>query len=220
MTPTPAIAQQIDELAERVDRAVAEVQELDEPARAQALELKDAIEAFHRDGLIQMVRHLKADPRGKELLLELAGNLSVYTLFAMHGIVRTESADAAPDVSPSPKSSNGFVPLGDLRMAPGWRIGPLLAELTEAKPFRFDCDQMSVLLLLLDGAVHAFHNQCAHQGLPLDGGMVDREACTIACPWHGYRYDAVTGECLTGPHVRLQPIEIKVEQGRVHVKRA
>jgi nitrite reductase/ring-hydroxylating ferredoxin subunit len=208
----------MEEVAERVDRAVEKIQELDEPARGYGLELKSAIEAFHKDGLTRIVRHLRADARGKELLLELATDPAVYTLFAMHGIVRTEGAtEPAPPPAP-PKISSGFVPLGNLTMAPGWKSGPQVSELIEGKPFRLDIDEISILLLKLNGQVNAFRNECAHQGLPLDGGMVDREACTITCPWHGFRFDGTTGECLTNPQAQLERIEMKIEQERIQVR--
>lgn len=218
---TEDVTEQIDKLAEQVDNAVARVRELNEPARTQALDLKTAIEEFHKEGLVRIVRHLRADPRGKELLIELAEDQSVYTLFAMHGIVRTdaptEDAEPAPP-PPPPKISTGFVPLGDLLMAPGWKNGPQLTELVEGKPFRLDLEKTSILLLLLKGTVNAFRNECAHQGLPLDGGMVDAEACTITCPWHGFRYDGTTGECLTAPQAQLERVEMKIERGRVQVR--
>ena len=49
---------------------------------------------------------------------------------------------------------------------------------------------------LADGTVFAVPLFCPHQGLPLtcepDGqGM-------ITCPWHGYRFDVRTGECVSG----------------------
>ena len=172
--------------------------------------MKSVIEAFHKDGLTRIVRHLRADARGKELLMELAEDPSVYTLFAMHGIVRTDE--------PPARTKEAFVPLGDLLMPPGWKNGPLLSELTEGKPHRLDLDKMSVLILKLNGKVNAFRNECAHQGLPLDGGMVDHEACTITCPWHGFRFDAATGECLTAPQAQLERVDIKIEQGRVQVR--
>jgi nitrite reductase/ring-hydroxylating ferredoxin subunit len=207
----------IEEVAERVDRAVEKVQGLDEPARAQAMELKSAIEEFHKDGLTRIVRHLRADERGKELLLELATDPTVYTLLAMHGIVRADGA-SEPALPPLPKAPSSFVPLGNLTMAPGWKSGPRVSELTDGKPFRLDIDDTSILLLKLNGNVNAFRNECAHQGLPLDGGMVDREACTITCPWHGFRFDGATGECLTSPQAQLERIEMKIEQDRIQVR--
>lgn len=40
--------------------------------------------------------------------------------------------------------------------------------------------------------------RCPHRGGPL-------QACDglLICPWHGYRYDATTGECLDDPKLRL-----------------
>ena len=216
-TALDELAEQIDVRAQRVDNAVEQVNGLTESAREKALELKAAIEEFHKDGIIRMVRHLRADPRGKELLMELADDPSVYTLFAMHGIVRT---DNPPEPPPPPKTSTVFVPLTDLLLAPGWKNGPRMTDLVEGKPHRMDLEDRSILLLLIDGTVNAFRNECAHQGLPLDGGMVDPEACTITCPWHGFRFDASTGECLTAPQAQLERVELKIERGRIQVKAA
>ncbi|WP_299324233.1 Rieske (2Fe-2S) protein [Parasphingopyxis sp.] len=37
---------------------------------------------------------------------------------------------------------------------------------------------------------------CPHLGLPLDAEPDDDG--TITCPWHGYRFDIATGECVSG----------------------
>ena len=37
---------------------------------------------------------------------------------------------------------------------------------------------------------------CPHQGLPLSGDPDENGVLT--CPWHGYRFDAATGQCLSG----------------------
>lgn len=37
---------------------------------------------------------------------------------------------------------------------------------------------------------------CPHQGLPLTGAP-DADG-VITCPWHGYRFDAASGRCLSG----------------------
>ena len=58
-------------VAEAVDRAIAEADRLDGPARQAALQLRAALERFHKVGLSLMVSRLKADPAGKELLLDL-----------------------------------------------------------------------------------------------------------------------------------------------------
>ena len=85
---TAAAGDELERLAERVDAEVEAVEDLDPSSRERALALKRAVEAFHRAGLVAVVRRLKADQRGLELLLDLLAEPSVRALFAMHGIVR------------------------------------------------------------------------------------------------------------------------------------
>lgn len=100
----------------------------------------------------------------------------------------------------------------------GWVKGPATSELHNAKPFRWDIGETSVLLLRFDGRLQAFRNACAHQGLPLDGGVVDEDAGTLACPWHGFRYDCQTGECLTAPAAQLETFPVQIKDGHAWVK--
>jgi len=87
----------LEELAVQVDRAVEAIDSLDTDSRAKSLALKTAIESFHRAGLTTIVRRLKADGRGKELLFELVDDPAVRVLFAMHGLVRLPEAEPAPE---------------------------------------------------------------------------------------------------------------------------
>jgi hypothetical protein len=73
-------------LADRVDRALAEVAALEPAARAKAVAVRLAIEEFHKAGLTRIVRRLKEDPRGRDLLFELVDEPAVHALFAMHGL--------------------------------------------------------------------------------------------------------------------------------------
>lgn len=106
-------------LAERVDRAVAEVGSLEPGVRAKALALKSAIEEFHKVGLTKIVRRLKEDPRGKELLFELVDEPTVSALFSMHGLVRadvrTRVGRVIEMVRPTMQSHGGDVALVDVR---------------------------------------------------------------------------------------------------------
>ncbi|NJN19236.1 MAG: Rieske 2Fe-2S domain-containing protein [Oscillochloris sp.] len=88
--PMNDFSRDLDTLAEQVDRAMREVQKLENDARSKATDLKKAIEEFHKVGLTTIVQRLKNDPRGKELLFELVDDPLVYALFAMHGIVRAD----------------------------------------------------------------------------------------------------------------------------------
>jgi nitrite reductase/ring-hydroxylating ferredoxin subunit len=42
-----------------------------------------------------------------------------------------------------------------------------------------------------DGEVHALDARCLHVGGPLADGIVD--GWCVECPWHGWRYDLLTG---------------------------
>lgn len=49
---------------------------------------------------------------------------------------------------------------------------------------------------LADGSTCEVPVVCPHQGLPLDCEP-DADG-VMTCPWHGYRYDARTGRCISG----------------------
>ncbi|HXU47338.1 MAG TPA: NifU family protein [Thermoanaerobaculia bacterium] len=275
----------LDRLAERVDRALAAAETQEPAARERSREVRHAIEAFHKAGLIRIVRALKADPRGTELLLDLAADPTVYALFSMHGLMRADlrtrvvqaldlvrpylqshggdvelveltertvtlrltgachgcSMSATtlrqgveetlqthvPEIetiiasSGEPAEAAAFVPLEALRAggdAKGWLEGPAAGDVAEGRPYRFDTAEGSLVLLRFGEDLRAFRNTCAHQGLPLDGGIVDVASGTITCPWHGYRYDGLSGECLTTPQVRLEPFPLRIDGGTIYVR--
>ena len=104
-----------EKLAAAVDAKAAQVADLDPDARAAALELKEAIEAFHRPALVHIVRTLRDDPRGKELLFELVDDPNVRAIFALHGIIKpdimTRANIALDGVRPYLQSHGGDVEL-------------------------------------------------------------------------------------------------------------
>lgn len=235
MTPPEAATvsdeQTFQQLAEQVDRAITDAERLDPAAREAALRLKAALERFHKVGLTAIVSRLRSDPRGKELLFDLVDEPEVRALLLLHGLIRTppndQAADGAgaahvpaPEAPPKPTPIAAVIPLTSLkaRPLPGWTPGPPLADISETRPYRLDIRDTSVVLLRIGDDLQAFRNECAHQGLPIDGGLIDREARTITCPWHGFRFDCATGECLTSPHVQLEAVPVRVEQGIVHVQ--
>jgi nitrite reductase/ring-hydroxylating ferredoxin subunit len=61
------------------------------------------------------------------------------------------------------------------------------------------CDGDEVALFRLRGRVFAISNICPHEMSPLlAAGLVDREACTVACPLHGWTYEIETGRQVAG----------------------
>ena len=55
-----------------------------------------------------------------------------------------------------------------------------------------------VCLIRRGDQVSALRDECTHQGMPLSAGEVLPDG-TIECPWHGARFDCVTGALRRGP---------------------
>ena len=68
----------------------------------------------------------------------------------------------------------------------------------------------AVLLVKSKGKLYACERECPHQGAPLEGALL-KEAGTISCPRHGYRFDLATGACQEHPefNLRVYPVEIR-----------
>jgi nitrite reductase/ring-hydroxylating ferredoxin subunit len=68
------------------------------------------------------------------------------------------------------------------------------------------------------GAIYALNNVCSHQSGPVCSGILgprltggrpgamelDAATPVLACPWHGWEFDLLTGRALTDPHRRLR----------------
>jgi Fe-S cluster biogenesis protein NfuA/nitrite reductase/ring-hydroxylating ferredoxin subunit len=279
----------LEQLATDVQRTLDDVRGMPIDQRTRALALKEAVEAFHKAGLITIVKALKAHPQGNPLLLELVDDPGVFALFSLHGIVRsdvrTRVARVIENLRPYTQSHGGDVTLVDisedtvyvklsgacngcsmssvtlrngvesalkehvpeitrievvantpeesaaaaapalvsLSRAPKndeWIDGPLVSQLSTSRPFRVDLPEGRSLVLLLVGTdVKAYWNECAHLGLAIDGGMIDREHGTITCPWHGFSYDCASGECLSAPQAQLEPVPARLSpDGRVQLR--
>lgn len=283
-TAAPTLVEEnLDTLAAQVDQAVNEVRKLDTHAQKQALALKSAIENFHKVGLTRIVKQLKADPRGKELLFELVDDPAVYALLAMHGIVRadlkTRALRVLDMVRPYMQSHGGDVELVKIEGAiafvklqgacngcsmsavtlretvedallaqiaeikqvevvpndpgpalisvdslfanikeSGWVAGPLTSQVPPGSIYRLDRADDSYVIVNVANQLNAFRNSCAHMGLPLDGGLLDAENGTLTCPWHGWCYNAGTGECLTAPQAQLEPLPLQVTDGQIWLR--
>lgn len=281
-TPT-LINEEFETLAEKVDEAIAEVRALEDKAQNSAMNMKRAVEEFHKFGLIKLVQLLKSDEHGKELLFQAVDEPSIYALFAMHGIVRadvqTRVKRVIEMVRPYMQSHGGDVELVEVQsdtvyvrlhgacngcsmssvtlrngveealkehvpeiinievvpneptvgmialdtigVQKGWIAGPKIDEVESNRPYRMDTDDgTSIVIFKIENKFHAYRNQCAHQGLPIDGGLMDEESKTITCPYHGFCFDATSGECLTAPQAQLEPFPVRIVDGVVQVRPA
>ena len=95
--------------------------------------------------------------------------------------------------------------------APTWvDLGP---EAALDLPLAFDFGAGRFWLVRHGGALLAHSATCPHWLGPLEG--VDADGC-LTCPWHDFRFDAVTGRSADGRGLRLAPApRIIVEAGKV-----
>lgn len=231
----PDVTTDFETLAKAVDQAAEAVAALPEgAARDAALELKDAIEAAHKAGLVTIVQKLKGDEGGKKLLFELVDDPVVRMLFALHQIIRTAPPDGIGAGGPGklpldgghtrshdvPRQSGpALIPLRAVRRrdpvedeleSDGWIRTIAVKGIPEGEATQVRVGDEDVVLVWARGELVAYENRCAHQDMPLNDALVDSMACTVMCPWHGYRYDSRTGECLTEAGIGLSKRDVRV----------
>jgi Fe-S cluster biogenesis protein NfuA/nitrite reductase/ring-hydroxylating ferredoxin subunit len=287
-TSTPDTA--FEELAGRVDAAVAALDDLDPAARTVAEELKAAVEAIHRAGLVTMVQAMRADDGARAVLFELVDDPAVRLLLSLHGIIRpdpiTHAGQVLDSVRPQLHSHGGdvslvrieegtafvrlegacngcsmssvtlrnlveealvqgvpainavevvaaeptptLIPLESLRIgrdpsAEGWaKIGPAAGlavdDLSTATVSTAAGERIELIVVNLGQRLSAYRNECAHEGLPLDNAVLDVGNATLTCPWHGFCFDAGSGECLSAPGAQLEALPLRVDDGDVWVR--
>ncbi|MDP7701200.1 NifU family protein [Mycobacterium sp. TY815] len=278
----------LEELAKRVDDAVAALADLEPKARAVAEELKAALEAVHRAGLVTIVRRMRDDEAARAVLFELVDDPVVHLLLSLHEIIRPDPVthanrvlvavrpqlqshggdvtlvrvedgtayvrlegacngcsmssvtlrnlvqealvDGVPSITavevlpnePSPT----LIPLEALRIGPardGWaRLGPAAdvpdGDITVRNLTTDSGETADVLVVSVQHRLSAYRNECAHEAMPLDNAILDLDNGTLTCPWHGFCYDATSGECLSAPGAQLEQLPLRVDDGDVWVR--
>lgn len=282
---TSAEANTFDDLARRVDDAVAALDGLDPAARAAAEELQAAIEAVHKAGLVTIVRRLREDEGTRPVLFELVDDPAVHLLLSLHGIIRpdpvTHANQVLESVRPQLHSHGGdvslvrieggtafvrlegacngcsmssvtlrnlvedalvqgvpavtavevvkagpsptLIPVASLRIgrdpsAEGWaKLGPAAAIPVDGLSTAI-LGGVGVLVVNIGQRLSAYRNECAHEALPLDEAVLDLSNGTLTCPWHGFCFDATSGECLSAPGAQLEQLPIRIDGGDVWVR--
>jgi Fe-S cluster biogenesis protein NfuA len=97
--PTPSVATpdpdgpdaDVATLARRADQLREQVRHLPDPTAAALLDdALDAMTAFNRAGLVDLVRAVRADPAGAQALYQAMESPAVMALLAAHDIIRTD----------------------------------------------------------------------------------------------------------------------------------
>lgn len=66
-----------------------------------------------------------------------------------------------------------------------------------------------------DDSFRAIEVACRHENADLTQGKMRGDI--VICPWHGWKYNLRTGECLWGSPVRLRPYRCEVRDGQVYI---
>ena len=85
-----------------------------------------------------------------------------------------------------------------------------------ALPLRAAFGGRDYFVTRVSGELVAHVARCPHQLGPLDAAVDG----VVQCPWHGYRFDAKTGDCLTGQACRLPSApKVSVRDGWIWLER-
>jgi Fe-S cluster biogenesis protein NfuA/nitrite reductase/ring-hydroxylating ferredoxin subunit len=120
--------------------------------------------------------------------------------------------------------TTAFIPLDRVgrKRETGWVRGPAVEEIPLDGMLRIDVTPdgadapASFVVTNVGRSLAVFRNECVHQGMTLDGGMIDDGVLT--CPWHGFRFDASTGECISAPGAQLSQVPTRLDDGHVWIR--
>jgi len=87
----------------------------------------------------------------------------------------------------------------------------LVAELAPGGMKAVELAGRELVICNCDGNFHALDRRCGHMNAPLELGTL--EGSILTCPMHCARFDAATGEALSGPvapHLGNEPVPPKM----------
>src|SRR3954468_8405887 len=73
----------------------------------------------------------------------------------------------------------------------------------------FACGDKMVCVANVGGEITALDNVCMHRGGPLGQGRIEGDK--IVCPWHGWAFDARTGQVGHNASAKIPTYPITVE---------
>ena len=209
---------------DRLERIIGTFEnEPDIAVRERVIELLEAVDAVHRP-LVWRVGEQVHSAR-PELFEHLLEDPIASVLFEMYGLVspkRREGADARQqdaneDVKEQPVSA--FIGLGALEATVpvplGWFDAAPDDAVLEGDIIAREVEGERLVLVRLEGALHAFADVCPGTPMPLNPGQV-RDG-VLLCPWHDCRYDVRTGRRLDREGAGLTEVPVAVRDGSIRV---
>lgn len=96
-----------------------------------------------------------------------------------------------------------------------YRLAARLDDLWNGEMRSVRLEGRHVLLVRVDGEVHAYEDRCAHLGLPLSEGRL--AGCVLTCAAHEWQYDACTGHGINPRNAALRRFPVRIEAGAIWV---
>src|SRR5262245_20307127 len=93
------------------------------------------------------------------------------------------------------------------------------ANLAEGRLTRAHYKDTPIMLVRQNGRIRALVERCAHLGGPLADGKLEGD--TVACPWHGSRFNVASGAVIDVPSAFPQPcLEVRTRDGQIEIRAA
>jgi nitrite reductase/ring-hydroxylating ferredoxin subunit len=99
---------------------------------------------------------------------------------------------------------------------PMWIFVAKKAEIEAGKAIVSDLGGPKVAVFNVDGVYHVISNECGHQGGPLGEGKL--EGFSVVCPWHQWKFDVTTGNCLSVGGSSVRKYEVAAAGDDLFVK--
>ena len=90
-----------------------------------------------------------------------------------------------------------------------------LGDIPEGQGRPFVVGARMVAVFNAAGHYYAIDDFCPHQGASLAGGFV--EDCTVACPWHFWRFSIRDGSWLDSPRIKVDCFDVRVVGSDIQV---
>ena len=93
-----------------------------------------------------------------------------------------------------------------------------LDELETGTARRFEVGRHRIAVVRIDDDVYAIGDTCTHANISLSEGDIHAEDKTIECWKHGSEFSLETGEALTLPATKAEPVyDVRVDAGDIVV---
>lgn len=95
-----------------------------------------------------------------------------------------------------------------------WAVAPS-ALLPEGGTSTFKAGEVPVACFRIDGKIYVIDDECTHENGPLGEGKL--EGFVVTCPYHDWRFDIRTGDCLTEKDRFVSCFSVKEKDGLIWV---